>query len=62
LALAADAARRESSAAGWSVHLFPELDAVVVITTANFRRRDAHALSDRLLVERLVPLFLSTSA
>ena len=41
---------------GNRVHLFPELDAVAVITTTNFGRRDAHALSDRLLVERLLPL------
>ena len=33
---------------GNRVHLFPELDAVIVITTTNFGRRDAHALSDRL--------------
>ena len=38
------------------MHLFPELDAVAVITTTNFRSRDAHALSDRLLVEQLLPL------
>jgi CubicO group peptidase (beta-lactamase class C family) len=43
---------------GNRVHLFPELDAVIVITTTNFGRRDAHALSDRLLVERLLPLVL----
>jgi CubicO group peptidase (beta-lactamase class C family) len=41
---------------GNRVHLFPELDAVAVITTTNFNRRDAHALSDRLLLERLIPL------
>ena len=41
---------------GNRVHLFPELDAVAVITTTNFGRRDAHALSNRLLVERLLPL------
>jgi CubicO group peptidase (beta-lactamase class C family) len=41
---------------GNRVHLFPELDAVAVITSTNFGRRDAHALSDRLLVERLLPL------
>jgi CubicO group peptidase (beta-lactamase class C family) len=41
---------------GNRVHLFPDLDAVAVITTTNFRRRDAHALSDRLLVEQLIPL------
>jgi CubicO group peptidase (beta-lactamase class C family) len=41
---------------GNRVHLFPELDAVTVITTTNFGRRNAHALSDRLLVEQLLPL------
>lgn len=41
---------------GNRVHLFPELDAVAVITTTNFRRRDAHELSNRLLIERLLPL------
>jgi CubicO group peptidase (beta-lactamase class C family) len=41
---------------GNRVHLFPELDSVAVITTTNFRRRDAHELSNRLLVERLLPL------
>ena len=43
---------------GNRVHLFPELDAVAVITTTNFRRRDAHELSNRLLVERLLPLVM----
>jgi CubicO group peptidase (beta-lactamase class C family) len=41
---------------GNRVHLFPELDAVVVITTTNFGRRDAHALSDRLLADLILPL------
>ena len=43
---------------GNRVHLFPGLDAVVVITTTNFRRRDAHDLSNRLLEERLLPAVL----
>jgi CubicO group peptidase (beta-lactamase class C family) len=43
---------------GNRVHLFPDLDAVAVITTTNFRRRDAHELSNRLL-EQLLPLVLS---
>lgn len=38
---------------GNRVHVFPELELVVVITSANFGRRDAHALSDRLVVELL---------
>jgi hypothetical protein len=39
---------------GNRVHVFPNLDLVAVITTTNFARRDAHALSDRLLVETLL--------
>lgn len=39
---------------GNRVHVFPDLDLVAVITTTNFRRRDAHALSDRLLVEQIL--------
>jgi CubicO group peptidase (beta-lactamase class C family) len=39
---------------GNRVHVFPELDLVAVITSANFGRRDAHALSDRLLEERIL--------
>ena len=40
---------------GNRVHVFPTLDLVAVITSANFGRPDAHALSDRLLVEQLLP-------
>jgi len=40
---------------GNRVHVFPALDLVAVITSANFGRPDAHALSDRLLVEQLLP-------
>ena len=39
---------------GNRVHVFPERELVAVITTTNFRRRDAHALSDRLLVEEIL--------
>jgi CubicO group peptidase (beta-lactamase class C family) len=42
---------------GNRVHVFRERDLVVVITTTNFRLPDAHALSDRLLVERVLPKF-----
>jgi CubicO group peptidase (beta-lactamase class C family) len=34
---------------GNRVHVFPGRELVAVITTANFDRRDAHALSDRLV-------------
>jgi CubicO group peptidase (beta-lactamase class C family) len=40
---------------GNRVHVFPDLDLVAVITSENFARRDAHALSDRLLTERILP-------
>jgi hypothetical protein len=39
---------------GNRVHVFPDLELVAVITTTNFRRRDAHALSDRLVVEQIL--------
>jgi CubicO group peptidase (beta-lactamase class C family) len=41
---------------GNRMHVFPELEAVAVITTTNFGRRDAHELSDRLLVGHILPL------
>jgi hypothetical protein len=34
---------------GNRVHVFPDLDLVAVITSTNFDRRDAHALSDPLV-------------
>jgi CubicO group peptidase (beta-lactamase class C family) len=40
---------------GNRVHVFPKRELVVVITSANFGRRDAHALSDRLLSEQVLP-------
>ncbi len=40
---------------GNRVHVFPELESVVVVTSENFGRRDAHALSDRLLLEQVLP-------
>jgi CubicO group peptidase (beta-lactamase class C family) len=39
---------------GNRVHVFPDRELVAVITTTNFRRRDAHALSDRLVVEQIL--------
>jgi CubicO group peptidase (beta-lactamase class C family) len=41
---------------GNRMHVFPELEAVAVITTTNYGRRDAHKLSDRLLVGHILPL------
>jgi CubicO group peptidase (beta-lactamase class C family) len=40
---------------GNRVHVFPGLDAVVVVTSANFGRRDAHALTDALLEDHVIP-------
>jgi len=40
---------------GNRMHVFPGLDAVVVITSTNFGRRDAHLLSDRLVTEHALP-------
>jgi CubicO group peptidase (beta-lactamase class C family) len=39
---------------GNRMHVFPDRDLVAVITTTNFRRRDANALSDRLVVEQIL--------
>jgi hypothetical protein len=39
---------------GNRVHVFPGLDLVAVITSANFERRDAHALSDRLVEDEIL--------
>jgi hypothetical protein len=36
------------------VQVFPKLRLVAVITSANLRRPDAHALSERLLVEEIL--------
>jgi CubicO group peptidase (beta-lactamase class C family) len=40
---------------GNRVHLFPDLEAVAVVTSVNFGRRDAHRLSDLLLEEHVIP-------
>jgi hypothetical protein len=36
---------------GNRVHVFPESETVVVVTSQNFLRRDAHALSDALVAQ-----------
>jgi CubicO group peptidase (beta-lactamase class C family) len=43
-----------SGMGGNRVHVFPERQLVAVITSANFGRPDAHALSDRLLVDQIL--------
>ena len=43
-----------SGMGGNRVHVFPELQLVAVITSATFGRPDAHVLSDRLLVDRIL--------
>jgi CubicO group peptidase (beta-lactamase class C family) len=50
-----------TGAGGNRVHLLPELDAVAVITSENFRRPDAHELSDTLLAEHVIPAVSSTT-
>lgn len=45
-----------SGTGGNRVHVFPELNAVVVVTTTNFAVRKSHDLTDRLLTEVLLPL------
>jgi CubicO group peptidase (beta-lactamase class C family) len=45
---------------GSRVHVFPRLEVVAVITSANFGRRDAHALSDRLLEEGILGSGMAT--
>jgi CubicO group peptidase (beta-lactamase class C family) len=44
---------------GNRVHVFPELDAVVVITATNYRVSGADSLSDQLLVSYVLPLLTS---
>ena len=44
-----------AGAGGNHVHVFPSLDAVVVVTAENYGRSDAHALTDALVEDRIVP-------
>ena len=44
-----------SGTGGNRVTVFPDLDAVVVITTTNFGRRDAHEIADRLIRQHILP-------
>ncbi|MEX0878926.1 MAG: serine hydrolase [Thermoanaerobaculia bacterium] len=43
---------------GNKVAVFPELSVVAVITTTNFRERDAHGITDKLLAEHILPAVL----
>jgi CubicO group peptidase (beta-lactamase class C family) len=45
---------------GNKVYVLPELDAVIVVTTTNFRVSHAGDLTDRLFTERLVPALIAT--
>jgi CubicO group peptidase (beta-lactamase class C family) len=40
-----------SGSGGNRVHVFPDQDLVVVVTTTNFREKNPHAITDRLLTE-----------
>jgi CubicO group peptidase (beta-lactamase class C family) len=44
---------------GNKVFVLPDQNAVVVITTTNYRERDAHALTDKLFVTQIVPSLVS---
>jgi CubicO group peptidase (beta-lactamase class C family) len=44
-----------SGTGGNRVHVFPDLDAVAVVTTTNFGVRNAQQLTDRLVTEEVVP-------
>ncbi len=43
---------------GHKVMVIPELDVVVVVTTTNYGRPDAHELTDRLVTEYVLPALL----
>jgi len=44
-----------SGTGGNHVHVFPDQNMVVVITTTNYRERSPHEITDRLLTERVLP-------
>jgi hypothetical protein len=46
-------------AGGNKVIVLPDQNAVVVITTTNYRERDAHVLTDKLFVTQIVPSLVS---
>ena len=48
-----------SGSGGNRVTVVPGLGMVVVLTTTNFGRRDAHPLADRLLTEHVLPAVLA---
>ena len=43
---------------GNKVYVFPRQGLVAVVTTVNYRVRDAGALTDRLLTEQILPALL----
>ncbi len=45
---------------GNKVVMIPELRSVVVITSENFGKRNAHALSQKLLEEKVLPALIAT--
>jgi len=44
-----------SGTGGNHIHVFPDQNMVVVITTTNYRERGPHEITDRLLTERILP-------
>ena len=44
-----------SGTGGNHVHVFPDQDLVVVITTTNYRERGPHEITERLLTEKVLP-------
>ncbi len=46
---------------GNKVFAFPDLHAVVVVTTTNYREKDAHALTERLVTEHVLPALTAKS-